>query len=144
MSQPDALLSARCAQAVFVYASAVDEHDADAMSALITDDVQLTRFDGTRQGREAFLAFYGDFWASSVHKSLHAVSNVRARPLEDGTILGPHKDAAGQARGHIEVPKMHAPTRGATCVASLASADRRRSWPQLAAPRMTATTCNDR
>ena len=87
MSQPDALLSARCAQAVYVYASAVDEHDADAMSALITDDVQLTRFDGTRQGREAFLAFYGDFWASSVHKSLHAVSNVRARPLEDGTIL---------------------------------------------------------
>ena len=32
--------------------------------------------------------------------------------IEDGTILGPHKDAAGQARGHIEVPKMHAPTRG--------------------------------
>lgn len=30
--------------------------------------------------------------------------------IEDGTILGPHKDAPGQARSYANVPKMHAPT----------------------------------
>jgi ketosteroid isomerase-like protein len=87
VSQADPLLSARGAQAVYAYALAVDERDARAMDDLVVDDVALTRLDGTRQGREAFLNFYRDFWSSSVHQSLHAVTNVRARPLTDGTIL---------------------------------------------------------
>ena len=87
MNQFDGSLSARGAQALYAYALAVDEHDALALGALIVDNVSLTRIDGTRQGREAFLSFYRDFWSSSVHRSLHAVTNVRARPSSNGTIL---------------------------------------------------------
>jgi hypothetical protein len=39
--------------------------------------------------------------------------------LEDKTILGPHKDATGQARDHADVPAMHAQATGELKAAEL-------------------------
>jgi len=79
-------LSARAAQLLYAYARAVDEGDLDALAALAVDDVALTRADGTRRGRDGFIALYRAFRDSPVEQSKHVVTNVQAFP-EDGGLV---------------------------------------------------------
>ena|SRR2546421_644833 len=78
MTVADATLSGRAAQFLYTYARAVDEGDLETLAALAADDVQLTRVDGTKQGRDAFLALYRAFRDSPVLGSKHVVTNVQA------------------------------------------------------------------
>jgi hypothetical protein len=79
MSDADrALLTARCTLLYHRYAWAVDEHDLDALRALVTPDVRMTRADGTRTGVEAFLEVYRAFAAEAIPRSTHVISNVVA------------------------------------------------------------------
>jgi 3-phenylpropionate/cinnamic acid dioxygenase small subunit len=86
MTVADAALSARAAQFLYTYARAVDEGDLDTLAAMAADDVQITRVDGTHQGRDAFLAVYRAFRDSPVLASLHVITNVQAFPEEDGLV----------------------------------------------------------
>jgi 3-phenylpropionate/cinnamic acid dioxygenase small subunit len=58
------------------YARAVDEHDLDGLSKLVTEDVELRRVDGLHQGRDAFLDVYRNFFASPVDWSRHLITNL--------------------------------------------------------------------
>jgi 3-phenylpropionate/cinnamic acid dioxygenase small subunit len=86
MTVADATLSGRAAQFLYTYARAVDEGDLDTLAAIAADDVQLTRVDGTKQGRDAFLALYRAFRDSPVLGSKHVVTNVQAF-REDGDLV---------------------------------------------------------
>jgi uncharacterized protein (TIGR02246 family) len=86
MTVADAILSGRAAQFLYTYARAVDEGDLDTLAAIAADDVVLTRVDGTRQGRDAFLALYRAFRDSPVLGSKHVVTNVQAF-REDGDLV---------------------------------------------------------
>ena len=79
-------LSERAAQLLYTYARAVDEGDLDTLATLVADDVQITRVNGTRPGREAFLAVYRAFRDSPVQGSKHVVTNVMAH-REDGGLI---------------------------------------------------------
>jgi 3-phenylpropionate/cinnamic acid dioxygenase small subunit len=87
MTVADATLSGRAAQFLYTYARAVDEGDLDTLAAIAADDVSLTRIDGTKQGRDAFLALYRAFRDSPVLGSKHVVTNVQAF-REDGDEAG--------------------------------------------------------
>ena len=80
----DAALSGRAAQFLYTYARAVDEGDLDTLAAIAADDVQITRVDGTHQGRDAFMAVYKAFTASPVLGSKHVITNVQAFPESSG------------------------------------------------------------
>lgn len=82
----DAELSARAAQVFFAYARGVDDGDLDAISALASDDVVVTRAAGVLTGREEFLSLYRGFKDSPVQLSQHVISNVQAFRLADGSI----------------------------------------------------------
>ena len=86
MSAPDSSLSERAAQVFYTYARAVDEGDIDTLATLVADDVQITRADGTHQGRERFLDVYRAFRDSPVRGSKHVVTNVQAQ-REDGDLI---------------------------------------------------------
>jgi uncharacterized protein (TIGR02246 family) len=86
MTIADSALSQRAAQLLYTYARAVDEGDLDTLAALTADDVQITRVDGTRQGREAFLDVYRSFRDSPVEGSKHVVTNVQAFRNDDGLV----------------------------------------------------------
>lgn len=86
MTIADATLSGRAAQFLYTYARAVDEGDLETLAAIAADDVQLTRVDGTKQGRDAFLALYRAFRDSPVLGSKHVVTNVQAF-REDGDLV---------------------------------------------------------
>lgn len=86
MTAADATLSGRAAQFLYTYARAVDEGDLETLAAIAADDVQLTRVDGTKQGRDAFLALYRAFRDSPVLGSKHVVTNVQAF-REDGDLV---------------------------------------------------------
>jgi 3-phenylpropionate/cinnamic acid dioxygenase small subunit len=86
MTIADATLSGRAAQFLYTYARAVDEGDLETLGAIAADDVQLTRVDGTKQGRDAFLALYRAFRDSPVLGSKHVVTNVQAF-REDGDLV---------------------------------------------------------
>lgn len=86
MTVADATLSGRAAQFLYTYARAVDEGDLETLAAIAADDVQLTRVDGTKQGRDAFLALYQAFRDSPVLGSKHVVTNVQAF-REDGDLV---------------------------------------------------------
>jgi uncharacterized protein (TIGR02246 family) len=86
MTIADATLSGRAAQFLYTYARAVDEGDLETLAAIAADDVQLTRVDGTKQGRDAFLALYRAFRDSPVLGSKHVVTNVQA-VREDGDLV---------------------------------------------------------
>jgi 3-phenylpropionate/cinnamic acid dioxygenase small subunit len=86
MTVADATLSGRAAQFLYTYARAVDEGDLDTLAEIAADDVQLTRVDGTKQGRDAFLALYRAFRDSPVLGSKHVVTNVQAF-REDGDLV---------------------------------------------------------
>lgn len=86
MTVADATLSGRAAQFLYTYARAVDEGDLETLAAIAADDVQLTRVDGTKQGRDAFLALYRAFRDSPVLGSKHVVTNVQA-VREDGDLV---------------------------------------------------------
>lgn len=78
----DSKLSADAAQVLYAYARAVDEGDLDALEQLAHEDVVLTRVDGTRQGRAAFLDLYRGFRDSDKLGSRHVVTNVQAYPAD--------------------------------------------------------------
>jgi 3-phenylpropionate/cinnamic acid dioxygenase small subunit len=80
----DADLSERAAQLLYAYARAVDEGDLDTLERLAVEDVDITRADGTKHGREAFLAVYRGFRDSDVLSSKHVVTNVQAFPEDNG------------------------------------------------------------
>jgi uncharacterized protein (TIGR02246 family) len=86
MTVADAELSGRAAQFLYAYARAVDEGDLETLAAIAADDVLLTRVDGTRQGRDAFLALYRAFRDSPVLGSKHVITNVQAF-REDGDLV---------------------------------------------------------
>lgn len=86
MMPADADLSGRAAQLLYTYARAVDEGDLETLAEIAADDVQLTRLDGTRTGRDAFLDLYRGFRASPVEGSKHVITNVQAHREPDGTI----------------------------------------------------------
>jgi ketosteroid isomerase-like protein len=62
---------------MYAYARAVDERDLAALGRLVTDDVRLTRADGGREGRAAFVDFYRSAFGSMA-PSRHFASNVQA------------------------------------------------------------------
>ncbi len=82
----DAELSGRAAQLLFAYARAVDEGDLDTLERIAAEDVSITRADGTKHGREAFLAVYRGFRDSDVRASKHVITNVQAFVEEDGLV----------------------------------------------------------
>jgi 3-phenylpropionate/cinnamic acid dioxygenase small subunit len=86
MRVADSRLSGRAAQLLYTYARAVDEGDLETLAEIAAEDVQLTRSDGTRRGREAFLDLYRGFRASPVEGSKHVITNVQAHRERDGTI----------------------------------------------------------
>jgi 3-phenylpropionate/cinnamic acid dioxygenase small subunit len=82
----DPALSQQAAQLLYAYARAVDEGDLETLARLAYEDVDITRSDGTKHGREAFLAVYRGFRDSDVHSSKHVVTNVQARREEGGSV----------------------------------------------------------
>ena len=86
MTVADPALAGRAAQLLYTYARAVDEGDIDTLAEIAAEDVQLTRVDGTRSGREAFLDLYRAFRDSSVQVSKHVVTNVQAFWEDDGLV----------------------------------------------------------
>ncbi|HEY3262592.1 MAG TPA: nuclear transport factor 2 family protein [Pseudonocardiaceae bacterium] len=86
MSVADGDLSARAAQLLYAYARAVDEGDLDTLAEIAADDVSLTRVDGTKAGKDAFVALYRAFRDSPLLGSKHVVTNVQAFP-EDGGLV---------------------------------------------------------
>jgi 3-phenylpropionate/cinnamic acid dioxygenase small subunit len=82
----DSELSQRAAQHLYAYARAVDEGDLETLAELASEDVQITRVDGTHQGRERFLDVYRAFRDSPVEGSKHVVTNVQAH-REDGGLI---------------------------------------------------------
>ncbi|MET7392849.1 nuclear transport factor 2 family protein [Dactylosporangium sp. NPDC005572] len=85
VADPD--LSARAAQVLYAYARAVDEGDLDALERLAYEDVALTRVDGTRHGRKAFLDLYRGFRDANLRGSKHVVTNVQAFPEDGGPLV---------------------------------------------------------
>jgi enoyl-CoA hydratase/carnithine racemase/ketosteroid isomerase-like protein len=67
----------RAGQVMYAYARAVDERDLAALGRLVTDDVRLTRADGAREGRAAFVDFYRSAFGSMA-PSRHFASNIQA------------------------------------------------------------------
>jgi 3-phenylpropionate/cinnamic acid dioxygenase small subunit len=82
----DAKLSTDAAQVLYAYARAVDSGDLDTLEAIAHEDVALTRFDGTKHGRAAFLDLYRGFRDSDKQGSQHVVSNVQAFPEDGGQV----------------------------------------------------------
>jgi 3-phenylpropionate/cinnamic acid dioxygenase small subunit len=82
----DAELSAKAAQVLYAYARAVDEGDLDTLEQIAHEDVALTRVDGTRHGRAAFLDLYRGFKDSDQKGSKHVVTNVQAFAEEGGLV----------------------------------------------------------
>ncbi|MFV0457516.1 MAG: nuclear transport factor 2 family protein [Actinomycetales bacterium] len=62
------------------YARLVDAKDLAGLGEIVTDDVELDRRDGSRTGREAFVALYRAFAESDVLDSLHTVTNIEVVP----------------------------------------------------------------
>ncbi len=74
-------LAAKAAQLLYTYARAVDEGDLDTLEQIAYEDVSLTRVDGTKHGREAFLNLYRGFRDSEDKQgSKHVITNVQAFP----------------------------------------------------------------
>jgi hypothetical protein len=86
MTVADSKLSADAAQVLYAYARAVDEGDLDTLERLAHEDVSLTRVDGTKHGRAAFLDLYRGFRDSDKQGSKHVVTNVQAFPEEGGRV----------------------------------------------------------
>lgn len=70
----------------FLYSRAVDEGDLDALCELVTDDVRLTRAEGTREGLDRFLDVYRAHNASPTELSRHVITNVLVDRAADGTV----------------------------------------------------------
>lgn len=91
-------------QLLSTYQALVDAKDIEGLDALITDDVELVRQDGTRTGREAFLDLYRKFAESDVEIATHTVSNVRVTQLApqrygvDSCFVAYTTHASGEAR----------------------------------------------
>lgn len=79
-------LSTRVARVLYRYALAVDTGDLKALRAMVTEDIQITRADGTRSGIEPFLDVYRAQFASKTEGLKHVVTNVLADRLPDGSI----------------------------------------------------------
>jgi ketosteroid isomerase-like protein len=77
-------VTAEVAELLYAYGAAVDGRDLEGLSGLLTDDVKLTRPDGTREGRQAFLDYYGSVFAGPATMR-HFATNVRV--TVDGDLL---------------------------------------------------------
>ena len=71
---------------LYEYQSLVDAKDIDGLARIIHPDVELTRYDGTKRGSEAFLDLYRRFAASDVRIAQHMATNVVATSNGDGTV----------------------------------------------------------
>jgi hypothetical protein len=81
-----ALLGARSARLYARYARAVDDGDLEALRALVTDDVGVTRGDlPPESGVEAFLDVYRAHNAMRIPVCRHVVTNVLAE--RDGAVI---------------------------------------------------------
>lgn len=79
-----ALLGARSARVYARYAKAVDDGDLEALRAMVTDDVGVTRGDlPTESGVEAFLDVYRAHNALRIPVCRHVVTNVLAERAGD-------------------------------------------------------------
>jgi len=77
-------LGARSARLYYRYCRAVDEGDLDALRAMVTDDVRMTRGDQPgEQGVEAFLDVYRAHNALRIPVCKHVVTNVLAERQGD-------------------------------------------------------------
>jgi ketosteroid isomerase-like protein len=77
-------VAAEVAELLYAYGAAVDGRDLEGLGRLLTDDVKLTRPDGTREGRQAFLDYYRSVFAGPATMR-HFATNVRA--TADGDLL---------------------------------------------------------
>lgn len=85
-NENQAELSMRAATVLYQYALAVDTEDLEALRALVTEDIQITRAEGTRSGMESFLDVYRAQFSSKTEGLKHVVTNVLADRLPDGSI----------------------------------------------------------
>jgi SnoaL-like domain len=86
VSDDRAALTARSALLYNLYADAVDREDLDALRALATDDVRITRGGKAEQGGiEAFLDIYRAHILRGFQVCQHAVTNVIA--TRDGDLI---------------------------------------------------------
>lgn len=85
-NENQAELGTRVAMVLYRYALAVDTGDLEALRAMVTEDIQITRADGTRSGIEPFLDVYRAQFASKTEGLKHVVTNVLADSLPDGSI----------------------------------------------------------
>jgi hypothetical protein len=79
-------LGARAARLEYRYAFGVDTFDIEALRALATDDVKLTRIGATQDGMENFLNLYRGTIGKGVEVSKHVITNVLADRNADGEI----------------------------------------------------------
>lgn len=71
---------------LYEYQALVDEKDVNGLAQIVHPEVELTRYDGTAYGREAFLDLYRRFAASDVQIAQHMATNVVATSNDDGTV----------------------------------------------------------
>jgi 3-phenylpropionate/cinnamic acid dioxygenase small subunit len=82
----DPELSARVAQVLYRYASAIDSGDFSALGELLDPEVILDRPDGVVHGRKAFIDVYRSVHEARAGVSQHAVTNVQASRDDDGSV----------------------------------------------------------
>lgn len=83
----DVVLAARSAQLYYAYARAVDAGDLDALRAMVTEDVRITRgAHPTEQGVEAFLDVYRAHNAMQIPVCQHVVTNVQVERQGDDVV----------------------------------------------------------
>lgn len=92
------------ANLMYRYQALVDAKDVEALGALATDDIELSRAQGDGRGREAFQDLYRAFAASDVDVAQHMITNLLVTPLGeeryqvDATFWVVTTHAAGGAR----------------------------------------------
>lgn len=82
MSTPEDIAIAQTA--LHRYARAVDRGDAESLAEVFTEDVVLERADGTREGKDAVLAFYRRVFEGPTVWSKHLITNLLVRPRAGG------------------------------------------------------------
>ncbi|RBY83675.1 nuclear transport factor 2 family protein [Geodermatophilus sp. TF02-6] len=89
MTDDPALLAVHSARLYHRYAKAVDDGDLDALRAMVTEDVEITRGDApTERGVEAFLDVYRAHNALRIPVCQHVVTNVLAQRARDAGATG--------------------------------------------------------
>ncbi|QIG44621.1 nuclear transport factor 2 family protein [Nocardioides anomalus] len=98
------VLGAQSARLYYRYARAVDEGDLDALRAMATDDIQITRGDHpTEDGVEAFLDVYRAHNALEIPVCKHVVTNVLAERDGDDVVTHAYFEATMLEEGRTRV-----------------------------------------